>query len=449
MTPRLYPFQEEGVAALASRPCFWIADEMGLGKTCQVIRAAERTPHLRTLVVCPAMVRTVWVEEIRKWSLLDPYVREIRAGKQPTYLEVPGPGWWIISYAYARRYWKRFVGLVDRVVFDEVHALKNLDTKQTKELLGPDGLAHHMKSVWALTGTPSPNHPGEIYPIVAALGGLPSDVKTYDQFCRTYCYLDDQLRPMELRPGAPAERLKESLSQVMLRRTKDQVGLQLPPVTRSVLWVTGRDPTLDELAGSALSRFAPEDLRAAVEADRIKAMEAIEQSRFDILSAGISTLRVWVALRKRHAVLDLIREEWGSKLYGRLLVFGLHRDMLRWLSRRLPASTSPGLVDGNVSAAQRRWILQEWKAGNVRTLLGNMHASGTGLTLVEANQVLTVEPWWNEDINDQALARAHRIGQTRPVNLRYVMLEDEPFEKGLLDLLARKRKFNENLWKSA
>jgi len=450
MPPRphlpLYPFQTVGAEFLRARPLAWLADEMGLGKTVQVIRAAEGSPYTRNLVVCPPVVRGVWVRELEKWSLLDPFVREIRSGKAATYLEARGTGWWIVSYPYARKYWRRFVGLVDRVIFDEVHALRNLRAKQTHELLGFEGLAHHMKSVWALTGTPSPNHPGELWPILSTLGALPEDGRSYPDFCRNYCILSSTGTPIALRGGVYADHLKGCLGRVMLRRTKNQVGLQLPPITRSVVWVRGVDPSPEELAASTLGRFAPDELELTLQEDRVKAEAAIENARFDILSSGVSTLRAWIALRKRKPLLDMLAEEARTGQYDKLLVFGMHRDLVRWLSNQLPARSGSEVIDGSVSHPERERILGRWQEGETNTIVGNIHSMGTGLTLTEANQVVNAEPWWNEDINDQALARAHRIGQLRPVTYRYVMLEDEPFESSLLGILKRKKDYNNSLW---
>jgi SWI/SNF-related matrix-associated actin-dependent regulator 1 of chromatin subfamily A len=182
-----YPYQLEGIEWLAARRNALLADEMGLGKSAQVVWAANRIGATRVLVLCPALARQVWLYEWRQNGALHLVVNAIYSSADQPLLE----GVTVCSYDLASR---KPVSEVladmqwDLVVLDEAHYLKTVTSKRSQSVyrrICPNG-----RRVWALSGTPAPNHPGEMYPMVLNL--FPESMEGFKDksrwsFERRYC----------------------------------------------------------------------------------------------------------------------------------------------------------------------------------------------------------------------------------------------------------------------
>jgi len=425
---------------------------MGLGKTAQAIRAAESARFSRILVICPAMVRGVWREELQRWTTRAASVQVLRSGAEtPLPLGPDAPArWYVASYEYVARHRDRFSAL-DLVILDEAHYLKGTLSRRTMAILGRgQGLVHRTGcAVWALSGTPTPNHPGELYPVLVTLGGVPHGL-SYVGFIRRYCQLDELGRPVGLRRKTEGE-LQAGIAHVVLRRTKASVGMQLPPVSEATIRVPSLGPTPDQIAGSPLEAFAALGA-GALERELAEGRKEAERwllAGGEALAGGsLATLRVWLGLRRVDAVVRLIADELERGEYRQLLAFAWHRDVIRLVAMGL---RERGIlargIRGDTSPSSRDYTMQEWRAGRCPVLVGQIQTMGTGLTLTETSHVLMAESAWTDDANQQAIARAHRIGAGgSSLSVRYVVLEEEPFEEALMGVVRRKRSINRNLW---
>src|SRR5690606_25794245 len=139
----------EGVNFLKNRKFAMLWDEPGLGKSAQAITAWDQPDINNVLVICPASVVSVWVREISQWG----------------HAQNTGIISWTTSYEKAirdRELIKKFNPSL--VVIDEAHYLKSKTAKRTKVILGE--IVKNAERAWFLTGTPMPNNPSELWPIL-------------------------------------------------------------------------------------------------------------------------------------------------------------------------------------------------------------------------------------------------------------------------------------------
>lgn len=391
---RLFPYQESGAAWLADRNRAILGDVPGVGKTRTVLRALEMRACPRTLVLCPAVAVDIWREEA-------------------AVMGYPAGRLLIVSYnrAVARPSVVTDVASFpfDALVLDEGHYLKHLSAKRTRLAFG---LAQRTHIVWLVTGTPMPRHPGELYPVfryfwpdVLAEKGIESYLDWLNTYT-TWFAGEYGPRVTGVKNGPELVRLLETR---MLRRSEADVLPDLPPIMWSVYPLTHDAETEravnDVVAGlSSAERTELLTPNAAPSANTAAARHAIGR------------------LKAPHAA-ALIRDELlnGNPDASRI-VFAYHRDVLDILEDLLRSVDTVVRVDGATSLDARRAAREAFQRRDARIYLGQIEAAGIAQTLTASAHVDIVEPDWRSDLNYQAGKRAHRIGQTTPVFVRFLAL---------------------------
>lgn len=377
---RLFDYQREGASWVAgmlrNEGAAFLADEMGLGKTAQAIEAIDRVAEDRVpprLVLCPAVVVDNWERELQKWAI--------------------DPGHWHVSSFDKWR--TRATGGFAAVVLDEAHKVSNPKAKQTaavqRTLAASPGCVR-----LALSGTPMTTEPADLHNALDLL--WPKRFGTAWQFQRRYCggkhveLTDDDGNPLQ-RNGEPMRpvwqctgpsnqaELAARLARVMLRRTKAQVGTELPPRTRVISDVT--------VAASARKA----DRRAAQLLDGKGALHSL--------------LRETEPLKLAHAE-ALAREVMAAG--SRPLVLTARRSSAKGLA----ATIGCPCVTGEDAAGKR----EEMLAG-APVAVATMYAVETGINLVGFDVIIFVGLDWMPSRILQAEARIHRIGQDKPVTIYY------------------------------
>lgn len=437
----LFPFQETGVEWLYQKKVALLADEMGLGKTPQAIRAADRAGALRLLIVCPAAARINWAREFRRFDPARPELHISRDGKNPPPPGVSG----ITSYDLAVRFQekKAWGGDFDIIVLDEAHFLKSLDAKRTQAILGREGLVRRAGKVWALTGTPMPNHPGELWIWLRVFGRT---TLNYRAFTLKFCEFAPGGGPYDPMPQIVGAKklaipeLRRLLAPIMLRRKKEDVLKELPPISFGDVIVERGKVNLLEHA-SFLPWLIPEN-RTRELAEKL----AMEEQRLDTetgavglgapglqmleaMAGSVATLRRYVGLQKVPAVIDMIKFEFENDLYKKIVIFAIHRDVIEWLRREL-RKFRPVTLYGKTDPERRQKNIDRFQTDpKCKIFIGNIMAAGTAITLTAAHNVLFIEQDWVPANNAQAAMRCHRIGQEKPVTVRFVGLADSIDER--------------------
>ena len=440
MAATLRPYQNAGVRWLC-RLAHWgagavLADEMGLGKTVQTLAVLSHRASLGpALVVAPTSVVPNWLAETARFapelSLCDlrgPAARVALGNGTRT----PAAGeLWVTSYAIATLEAEtlarhRFATLI----IDEAQAVKNATTDRARALrdLGAD---------WrlALTGTPIENRLSELWSILRVTS--PGLLGSWEQFRARYAV------PIEkFGDDGRRQALAALLRPFVLRRTKNEVARDLPDRTEVVR----------SIRLSSDERALYEELRRATLEDLARAKRDPERDasnmRF-VLLASLTRLRQLcchprlvypdsaAGSSKTAYLLELLGElrEGGHKV----LVFSQFRSLLELLAPRLVQHGHRVLVlDGTTPPDVRERRIAAFQAGEADVFLISLKAGGFGLNLTAADTVIHMDPWWNPAVEDQATARAHRIGQAKPVTAIRLVAR-ETVEEAVLELHAAKR----------
>ncbi|WP_460370361.1 DEAD/DEAH box helicase, partial [Actinocorallia lasiicapitis] len=379
-------YQEFGAKfALAQRRTI-LGDEMGLGKTVQAVAALA---HLRAegythfLVACPASVLINWTREITARSTLRAFKvhgpdRELALTE---WAKAGGVAVTTIDGLHALP-----VGAVGMLVVDEAHYVKNPETRRARAVAA---WAARTERVLFLTGTPMENRVGEFRNLVGMLQpGLRIDT-------------EDAV--------AGAQAFRRAVGPAYLRRNQEDVLTELPDLVQVDEW--------EEFSGPDLAAY-----RAAVEAGNFMAMR-----------------RAAYAVPESSEKLERLREivEEAKENGHKVVVFSFFRDVLATVLAALPGAFGP--IAGDVAAARRQEIADEFAAApGHAVLLAQIQAGGVGLNLQAASVVILCEPQVKPTMESQAVARAHRMGQVRAVQVHRLLIADSVDER-MLRILAQKK----------
>lgn len=432
--PDLFPYQIEGAKFLTNRRAKILGDEMGLGKSAQAITAADDSGAKRILIICPAVARENWKREFEKFSSWGRNLQVIHKGS-----DVPLHGDSLVySYDLAARHLERLAEQkFDVLILDEAHFLKNPLAIRTKAILGRTGLVRNCDKVWALTGTPMPNHPGELWPLLYTFGATK---KPYDDFVERYCEVittgygnGREYQKIVGMKEENASELQWLLSRVMLRRKKKEVLKDLPEVfVNSFTVERGKVPLTADMSAQLQEELASLELELA------NVSPAHAMSILEARAQSVSTLRRYIGLQKVEPAIELVISEIGTA-YTKLVVFCVHRDVANALESAFKkAGLWPAVITGDTPGSNRHKEVDRFQRDKrCQVFIGNIGAAGTAITLTASSEVLFVEEEWTPAANEQALARCHRIGQTRNVNVRVLAVADSIDER-ITAVLRRK-----------
>ena len=413
-----------------------LADDMGLGKTLQALAVMlERANGGASLVIAPTSVCGNWLAEALRFapSLNARIYSEASEAERELLVSQAGPqDVLIVSYTLLQLAQERFAGRPwHTLVADEAQAIKNAAAKRSQAVFD---LPADFRL--ALSGTPVENHLAELWSIMRFVN--PGLLGTIGRFNERFA------GPIERNRDRDAQHvLKRLIGPFVMRRTKGQVLQDLPPRTELILSVT---PEAAEAAHyEALRRQAINDVSALN--DNLGGAQA-GQARFNILAQltklrraacdpRLSSPEFGIAGAKVQAFAQLAAELTANG--HKTLVFSQFVDFLQILRAPLDeAGISYQYLDGATPAAERSKRVAAFQAGDSDLFLISLKAGGFGLNLTAADYVVITDPWWNPAAEDQAMGRAHRIGQLRPVTV-YRLVSKGSIEERIVDLHHDKR----------
>ncbi len=406
---RPYPYQMEGIAFLMPRAAALLADEMGLGKTMQAILALRLLFHAgliqRGLVVCPKSLVFNWVRELRTWAEdLPVEVITGEADARRAAWRVSNCPLKLVNYELLTR----DAALVadervqfDVVVLDEAQRIKNHGSK-TAEVVH----SLNRRRSWALTGTPVENRSEDLVNI--------------------FRFVD----PGRVPPETPARQLPLLTAGCILRRTKDEVLADLPPKT-----------VRDAFVELTQAQRAAYDLAEKEGVVRLNALgDTITVQHVFELILRLKQICNFDPLTGESAKLEQLESDLAEIADSgrKAIVFSQWVRPLEILARELRA-LAPLQFHGKIPPGQRQAVLEQFRQQPRHGVLLMSYGTGSvGLNLQSANYVFLFDRWWNPAVEDQAINRAHRIGQKEPV---FVMRFITPgtIESRIAEVLERKR----------
>jgi len=431
----LRPYQLDGFRWLAF---LWsaglggvLADDMGLGKTLQTLalvshaRADGSAPFL---VVAPTSVVSTWAHEAATFTpgLTVRTVTESRSRRGGSLAEVAeGADLVITSYTlyrleaddYVAREW-------GGLVLDEAQTVKNHQGKTYQAVRRLD-----VPFRLALTGTPLENRLMELWSLLSIVA--PGLYPWPQRFVETVANPVERLGDRQV-----LDRFRRRIRPFLLRRTKDVVAADLPAKQEQVLEVR-LTPRHRKIYETHLQRERQTVLGLVEDFDkhRIAIFRSLTRLRQLALDAAlVDPDHEGVGSAKVDVLVDHLVELAAEG--HRALVFSQFTSFLTRVRDRLARE---GLTSVYLDGRTRRRgeVVAEFKEGEAPVFLISLKAGGVGLTLTEADYVFVLDPWWNPAAEAQAVDRAHRIGQQRPVMV-YRLVAEQTIEEKVMELKARK-----------
>ncbi|KAK7126664.1 hypothetical protein R3I94_017995 [Phoxinus phoxinus] len=427
---KLMPFQREGVCfALSMDGRCMIADEMGLGKTIQAISVAyifkQEWP---LLIVVPSSLKYPWIEELEKWlPELDPRDINLVESKTDT-MSISTSKVTILGYGLLTTDARPLLEALNKqrfgvILVDESHYLKSRNAARSKILVP---IIQNAKRAILLTGTPALGRPEELFMQIDAL--YPRRFGTWSEYAKKYCNAHYKFfgarRQWDCRGASHLDELHQRLSEIMIRRLKNQVLTQLPPKIRQ------RIPF-------DLPKDAAKEASASFEQWE-KLMSSESENQFVEVMGLITHMYKQTAVAKAGAVKDYIKMMLETEQL-KFLVFAHHLSMLQACTEAvIEAKASYIRIDGSVPSAERIQLVHRFQNDpGTRVAILSIQAAGQGLTFTAASHVVFAELYWNPGQIKQAEDRAHRIGQTATVHIHYLIAKGT-FDTVMWSMLNRK-----------
>ncbi|MFE7509192.1 DEAD/DEAH box helicase [Promicromonospora sp. NPDC057488] len=388
----LRSYQAFGAKYALSQRRTILGDEMGLGKTVQAIAvmahlAAKGSTHF--LVVCPASVAANWAREVAAHSKLT--VRVLHGDDREVGIKewAAEGGVGVATFPQLGHLRPDGAPRPALLVVDEAHYVKNPEAQRSERTAE---WARVAERVLFMSGTPMEN--------------------TVDEFRSLVNYLKpevaDDIDPAAGLAGASA--FRRSVATVYLRRNQEDVLTELPELVQVDEW----------------ERFGKHDGAAYRHA-------VLERSFADMRRAA------FVEAPEPTAKLARLREIVDEAVENnrKVVVFSYFRDVIeRVLAELGPLAVGP--ITGSVPSARRQELVDEFtQAKEPKVLVSQIEAGGVGLNIQAASVVILCEPQVKPTVEAQAIARAHRMGQVRTVQVHRLLIEESVDER-LLDILGTK-----------
>jgi SNF2 family DNA or RNA helicase len=411
-----FPYQLEGIAFLMPRHGALLADEMGLGKTAMAILSLRLLFHQgqirQALVVCPKALIHNWSRELRMWAPDIPF--ETFEGDPDERRSM-----WLVSNCPLKlvnyETLTRDADLAsdqrvyfDVVVLDEAQRIKNKESKTAQAVR-----SLNRGRSWALTGTPIENHP--------------------DDLVNIFGFVDSGRIP----PGTPPRRIPQFTSDCILRRTKDDVLSDMPPKVTRDLEV--------ELTPAQRAAYVRAEEDGVVHLNELG--DTITVQHVFQLVMRLKQICNFDPLTGESAKLEqlLTDMEEVADSGRKAIIFSQWVEPLTVLAKALEQYGALQ-YHGKIPQNQRTPTLDRFKGDpDCHVLLMSYGTGSVGLNLQFANYVFLFDRWWNPAVEDQAINRAHRVGQRHPVTVTR-FLSGDTIEQRIADILEAKRKvFNDLL----
>lgn len=441
----LLPYQRAGIVyALNAKRCF-IADDMGLGKTIQAIATVkalhnENNSAYPCVVVCPPTLVLNWAKEINKWVPEDTVVTVTNRKDFPS-RDAVKYDWLIVGYSNITHWQKQLTGHAS-YIFDESHYAKTPTAQRTKAAIKIAKSASPNGAVLCLTGTPITNKPAEYASQLDILGELNKFGGLWG-FYRRYCgAFRDRFGQWHIDGATNLEELNKTLrATCYIRRTKDQVLLELPDVRHAPIYIEMDAKYTAEYAKAKndivqyvtdRAKQLAKELGEPVWSSAVRAKIKAESNEHLV---RISALRRIAAKAKIKAVEEYVESlvDSGEKV----VIAGHHREIVSDLATKYGGRK----IQGGMDVAEIEKTKQEFQdlgVDEAPVIVLSIQAAKTGHTLTAASNVVFVElPWTPADV-DQTYSRCHRLGQKNAVTATYFLAQGT-IDEEIFSLIQEKR----------
>lgn len=409
-----------------------LADDMGLGKTVMVLAALskegkEKSTHYRSLIVSPKTLVFNWISEAKKFTPSLDFIEYTGPKRKELLANATQDSVIVTTYHTLRQDIDDFKDKTFQfLVMDEAHYIKNADSQSYMACRMLQ--AEHK---FALTGTPIENSIQDLFSLLSVVNpGL---------------ITDSSAQRIEKDPEA-IKVLARALQPFVLRRTKEQVLTELPDKVEQIVYCElsqEERKKYDELKNFYWQQISHGGGETGVNTNRIQVLEALLRLRQAACHQGLldEKQKDFVSA-KFECLLEHIETVLAEG--KKALIFSQFTSLLGLFSRQLEArGIKFGYLDGKTK--DRAEIVNEFQNNDeLKLFLISLKAGGVGLNLTAAEFVFILDPWWNPAAENQAIDRAHRIGQEKTV-FAYKIIARDTIEEKILELQKSKLELAKNV----
>ena len=399
---QLFPHQQEAKLFLLSRRRAILADQPRVGKTLPTAPAALE--NLPALIVCPAIAKTVWEAAFQR---LAPNVSvHVINGKkdagQPNSADVTIINYDVLQYGVTQ------VDKYNALVLDECHRIKNPKAARTKAAM----LAmKKIDCVYALSGTPIPNRPIELWPILHGLGIYRGG---WFDFAARYAKMWSAPWGLDTSGASNLPELKAMMKPHVLRRKKEDIFKDY------------KEPQV-----SLITFDLPTDKREqSFDADALvanpNALMAFE---------GLAEIMREAGMRKVQYAADFIDDLLQAN--EPVVVFAHHKDVVAALQEELKEH-KPVIVVGDTTRLKRDMAIEAFQAGKTKCIIGNIAAMSEGVDLSAADTIVFVECTWSTSALEQASSRVENITKNGIAPVIYILTIKASLDHNVLAKVLKK-----------
>ena len=445
LQPILRPYQTAGYQWLNYlNEVGWggiLADDMGLGKTVQALTMLQhyktQEGKLMSIVVCPTTLIYNWENEIKKFTPALTYRIHHGSLRVRDMEELQKANIIITTYGTLRSDIQLLLKLAfDYVVLDESQAIKNPASKVTRA-----ACLLTAKNRVCMSGTPLQNNTFDIFAQMNFLN--PGLLGSMDFFRNEFANPIDKFGEQEQK-----DHLRKLLYPFILRRTKEQVAKDLPEKTETILFCemeTEQRKIYDAYRNSYRDKIMGVIDQQGIDKSQLTILQGLMKLRQICDSPAILNEE---EKHPNHSIKldELTREIQENIGEHKALIFSQFLGMLGLIKDKLREEGVPfEYFDGSTNINDRQKAIENFQNNDqCRVFLISLKAGGVGLNLTAADYVYIVDPWWNPAVEQQAIDRTHRIGQTKNI-FAYRMICIDTIEDKILQLQERKRKLASEL----
>lgn len=441
----LRPYQQQGVNWLRFLNEFnlggILADDMGLGKTVQTLACLtiekENNPQHPSIIISPTSLVANWQLEIEKFA---PHLSTLvlhGSDRHQHFENIQQYDVVLTSYPLVLRDEEVLLKQqFNYIILDEAQFIKNHRAKSARVIFQLK--AHHKL---CLSGTPMENHLGELWSQFRFIApGLLGSTEKFKRIFRT---------PIEKHQAIDRRKsLASRIKPFMMRRTKSQVAVDLPPKTEIIKTTAleGKQRDLYESIRSAMDKKVRDAIKKqGLKKSHIIVLDALLKLRQTCCDPKLLSIESAKAAHGHSAKLKLLMDmlpnmvEEGRKI----ILFSQFTSMIDIIKQELD-KLKIKYVTLTGSTKDRKTPINHFQNGDNPIIIISLKAGGVGLNLTAADTVIHYDPWWNPAVENQATDRAHRIGQDKPVFV-YKLITEGTVEETIIDMQNKKKDIVEGL----
>lgn len=418
-----------------------LADEMGLGKSIQLIylikEVLKEKRDAKFLIVAPTALIYNWKNEFDKFGQGIKYkvFAENKEARKHDLENIDNVNVLITTYGLVRRDKDLYDDkLFEIIALDEAQNIKNNNAQMTRAVK-----SLHANAKFALTGTPLENSVLELWSIFDFI--MPGYLANLLNFNRKYNVKDvdgDNLKTLE--------NLNSQIKPFILRRKKKDVVKELPDKLENNIFI--------DLNPEQKKIYVAELEKTQKELDEILATEGFKKGNFKILQLLLKLRELCIDPRmvyenynggsaKVENLVSLVKDIISNG--HKILLFTSFKMALDIVNREFTNNNiSTYVIDGSVSAKKRMELVDKFNNDDTNVFLITLKSGGTGLNLTSADVVIHLDLWWNPQVENQATDRAHRIGQTKTVEV-IKLICNGTIEEKILELQNKKKLLSDTL----